>query len=233
MISVPSPSFAAQIEMLHDLSFLGQQLSVYVLSTGGWGWAFGVAIVKCTPWTREAAQELERVAGVKALAARIVVTDWATAVQQLQNQASVISGHLAWDHLEPGTMTEEQEALTGLVKGQQHVWLFTAPRYGLSERFLKANLERSGELQHRSLGGFTRARIAASWCGPKGAVGGIQPGRQRNPLRPLGKFLEPSVRLTRWTTKESVTTFGEVPGTERAFDAVAKSRHRGRLLATR
>jgi hypothetical protein len=190
MISVPSPSFAAQIEMLHDLSFLGQQLSVYVISTGGWGWALawaqlGVAVIQCIPWNREAAQELERVAGVKALAARIVVTNWATAVQRLQNQASVISGHLAWDHLEPGTLMEEQEALTGLAEEQQHVWLFTAPRYSLGESFLKANLERSGELRHRSLGGLTRARIAASWYGPKGAVGGIQPGRQRNPLRPL------------------------------------------------
>jgi hypothetical protein len=65
----------------------------------------------------------------------------------------------------------------------------------------RAQLEHSlvwQEMRHRQLGGITSARILFGWDSPDRPSKGLAPSARRNPVRPLGRFLEPSVPLTRW-----------------------------------
>jgi hypothetical protein len=193
-----------QIELLRDLKFLGQQLSVYVLSTGGWSWVLawaqlGVATIFCLPRNEGASRELARLRTVEALDACIVELSWADGIRALQSQPAVVTGHLCWMNLEQSAAHEVQRNIAELVALRRHVWLLTTMSRGAGAVFLKKELGmRTAELRHRQLGGLTSARVMAGWTGPKSNAAEIQPGRQRNPTRPLGTFLEPSVRLLQW-----------------------------------
>jgi hypothetical protein len=67
---------------------------------------------------------------------------------------------------------------------------------------------RWNEIRHSSLGGLTNAKIRVGWKGPRPLPKAMEPGRRRLPIRPLARFLEPSVRLGAWrragTNKASV-----------------------------
>jgi hypothetical protein len=194
---VEPPDQTVQIELLRDLKFLGQELSVYVLSTGGWSWVLawaqlGVASIFCLPQNDGACSELARLHSVAALDTCIVELDWADGIIALQSRPAVVLGHLCWTNA-------EQSPIAELVALRRHVWLLTTASRGAGATFMKKELGmRTAELRHRQLGGLTSARVMAGWTGPKAKAAEIQPGQQRNPTRPLGTFLEPSVRLLQW-----------------------------------
>jgi hypothetical protein len=198
------PSYEAQIELLQDLSFLGRQLAVYVVSSGGWSWALawaqlGVAVIYCLPRNSGAAKELARVRSVKALDGRLEELELGTSLLPLLEKGAVVSGHLAWEHLAEGESLREQDVWAAILEQRKHVVLLTAPTWSLGAEFLKSKLAPCVVgLRHDNLGGLTKARITVGWAGPVGMTVPLYPGRQRNPKRPLGKFLEPSVRLLRW-----------------------------------
>jgi hypothetical protein len=158
-----------------------------------------VATIHCLPRNREASAELVRLRRVKALDTRIVEVALEVGMDRFLSRGAVISVHLVWEHLAPETAKREQGELEEAIAKGRHVWLLTAPRLSLGAAFIKANTgPHVADLRHHNLGGLTKARVLAGWIGPEIVVGEIHPGRQRNPRRPLDKFLEPSVRLMHW-----------------------------------
>jgi hypothetical protein len=190
--------------LLQDLSFLGRQLSVYVVSTGGWSWLLawaqlGVETIHCIAWNAAAATELGPLCEVGDLCPKIVETSWTEAQQHLSKGAAVFSGHLAWANLDEGTCESVRQALTKVVSQRRCVWLLTAPRSSPGASFIKDGaVMRTAKLRHCALGGLTQARVLVGWDGTADCAGEIHPGRQKNPVQPLGTFLEPSVRLLQW-----------------------------------
>jgi hypothetical protein len=60
------------------------------------------------------------------------------------------------------------------------------------------------EMRHRNLGGLTTARILLGWRGPRPPATAPKPSDRRNPLRPLGSFLEPSTKLSKWRREGTI-----------------------------
>jgi hypothetical protein len=53
------------------------------------------------------------------------------------------------------------------------------------------------EMRHRTLGGLSNARVRVGWSGPGRPTHGMC--LPKHPIRPLDRFLEPSVKLDRWS----------------------------------
>jgi hypothetical protein len=190
--------------LLQDLKFLGRQLSVYVVSTGGWSWALawaqlGVAVIYCLPRNDVASKELALLRRVEALDARLVEVRLGASLNPELDQGAVVRGHLVWERLEKRALDREQVLWAAIMAQRRHVWLLTAPTKSLGAGFIHHHCTPYVvDLRHGKLGGLTQARITVGWAGPKGVVGSLYPSLQKNPKRPLDKFLEPSVRLLRW-----------------------------------
>jgi hypothetical protein len=192
------------MSLLQDYHFLAHRLTVYVFSLDGWSWAIawaqlGVGCINCVPLTDTAALQLDELIAEPAMAARLrrtplpesnelgVGTVFSLHVTASQAAASAPE----WGSLQR-TLTETQGAVVQLVT------------VGSSKAFQEKTWRDLGrsmiwqEMRHRTLGGLTSARVLLGWRGPHSESAKPEPGKRRNPMRPLGRFLEPSVKLNQW-----------------------------------
>lgn len=177
--------------MLHELN-------IVVISDDGWNWVIawaqlGVRSVKCLPLTTGSREALSLV--IQVLKGTVDVSVLS------HDDASGLRGKndVVWcTHVGDGDRTELLCELARRVNsGRFLVTSHESCCSALRDRLPSGTQSQS--IRHRRLGGLTAARVTTYWGGTGcGAATDVKPGQRRNPLRPLDRFLEPSVKLTEW-----------------------------------
>ena len=173
-------------------SYAIQSVKPIVVSCDGWSWALawaqlGVARILCYPLTSLAKRQLSPLI---ALLKDTVAIEMHTQLQFEKSPIEVVSFHAGTDtHLDAILRyleTAPTETLC-LLSGTESTF------YHLQRHV--PNTFKTATMRHRRLGGLTTARIQVGWS-LRGSE--IYPGKRTYPLRPVGAFLEPSVRLREW-----------------------------------
>ena len=177
--------------LLHGLHIFSE-LKVFVLSNDGWSWVLawaqlGVLCIRCIPLSEKSLIQLDAVKAV------------------LGGTVEVICSNIDDINVEPSPVVSfHQQGLVGmdrlgsiLIAKHSLITLLCSfdSEAGAELREIIDFRICSTELRHRRLGGLTTARLHVGWHPETGV---IQPGKRRNPTRPLGAFLEPSVKLKEW-----------------------------------
>lgn len=169
-----------------------------MVSDDGWSWVLawaqlGVKEVECIALTDRSREQLDQVASVVAETLRVTRREVAGAPTSIPGRKSLLCAHIG------------EGVCFGVLD-----WM---AQYGAARRFLLSSSAKATkrvlailpadtcceEVRHRRLGGLTMARTSIYWRGD-GCVDprAVRPGGRRNPIRPLGHFLEPSIKLFRW-----------------------------------
>jgi hypothetical protein len=192
----------ARVALLRNVLFISTVLQVYVLSTGGWSWVvawgqIGVSSVSCVAATEEAARELKELQTHPVLGKAITVEQLEKVRECLEaTPHAILCCHLGdstalsdWFRPQLASMTNSYFTLITTPAGRVY------PR--LHDPYLGPHF-RWNEIRHRAMGGLTSAKLRIGWKGPRELPQDMEPGRKRLPIRPLDRFLEPSVRLGAW-----------------------------------
>jgi hypothetical protein len=191
-----------RVALLNNIHFISNELRVYVLSAGGWGWAIawaqiGVAAIHCVAITDVAVAELARLAAHPALGSLITQTT----VNEARNELAASSNAVLCCHLPETTVLEKWFEPLAASSDSPYCILLTAQTGRASQQLHDSYLGphfRWNEIRHRHLGGLTSAKVSVGWKGPRPLPKAMEPRRRRLPVRPLERFLEPSVRLGAW-----------------------------------
>lgn len=183
--------FLSALSMLHDLN-------IVVISDDGWNWVIawaqlGVRSLRCLPLTTRSREALKVVMQVLEGTVKVMVLT-CDDLSSLQGGTDVV-----WcAHVGEGNPTGVLDMLDKTVNsGRFLVTAHDSCRSALHVCLPLGMQTRS--IRHRRLGGLTTARVTTYWGGAGfGEVVDVKPGRRCNPLRPLDRFLEPSVKLTEW-----------------------------------
>jgi hypothetical protein len=190
------------VALLNNIHFISNKLRVYVLSAGGWSWVIawaqiGVAAIHCIATTDEAVAELGKLAAHPVLGSLITQTMANEARSELATAADVV----LCCHLPETTALEEWFGPQAALLDSPYCILLSAPMGRPSQQLHDSYLGphfRWNEIRHRHLGGLTSAKVRVGWKGPRPLPKALEPRRRRLPVRPLARFLEPSVRLGAW-----------------------------------
>jgi hypothetical protein len=201
-----------KVGLLEDYSFLASKLSVYVLSLDGWSWAvawaqLGVRSVKCVALSAPAAVQLDELVGVPSMGARLVKSSVPVFGSSKQGVAMCVhaTGQQVkawpreWDALRK-LLDVWREASVQLVtmSGAKDFQADTRKWFGARRAWQK--------MRHRHLGGLTTAYVFLGWREPGLETELTEPGKRRNPIRPLDRFLEPSTKLSKWKRATAVAS---------------------------
>jgi hypothetical protein len=193
-----------KVGLLEDYSFLASKLSVYVLSLDGWSWAvawaqLGIRCVRCIPLSPSASAQLDELAAVPCMNARLVKS--AVPVVDGSINAVTLCAHVT--AAQAKAWPREWDALREIMD----VWRKTSVQivtmgggrdFQVETRKWFGALRAWQQMKHCQLGGLTAAIIFLGWREPKLGTSPAEPGKRRNPVRPLDRFLEPSTKLGEW-----------------------------------
>jgi hypothetical protein len=192
------------VALLNNIHFISNELRVYVLSAGGWSWAIawaqiGVPAIHCVATTDAAVAELARLAAHPVLGSLIT----RTTVNEARDELVTSSNAIMRCHLPETTALEKWFEPQAASPDSPYCILLSA-QIGRASQQLHDSYRgphfRWNEIRHRHLGGLTSAKVRVGWKGPRPLPKEMEPRRRRLPVRPLARFLEPSVRLGAWRT---------------------------------
>jgi hypothetical protein len=188
--------------LLQDVQFIKNELNVYVISSGDWSWALawvqlGVEEVSCVALNQAARSGLDILSNHPTVGRFCKAASLPSRALLCQDSPPLLCGHL-------DDQAAVAEALRSTLFDAGAPWAYGIVTHCLgraSRRRQEALLGKRfdwNEVRHRRLGGLTSARLHVGWLGPRSDKPTAVPGQRRAPLRPLGLFLEPSVRLGMW-----------------------------------
>jgi hypothetical protein len=167
-------------------------LKVFILSNDGWSWALawaqlGVTNVCCIPLSNKSLVQLDEIKA--ALGDSVDFTCGKVDDINVDDLPIVLfhqQGEKGLDRL--AQILDSEVALITLLCS------FDSGSAAALQEVIGFRIHVT-ELHHWRLGGLTTARIHVGWY-PKNGV--VQPGKWRNPTRPLGAFLKPLIKLKEW-----------------------------------
>lgn len=188
------------ISFEENLFIVDKQLTVYVMSNGDWGWALtwyqmGVTVIRCMALTEEAKIELDKLRSYPR---------WTMHLQPWEDLGDLPRGpKVVSCHLVKGEGKSKLETLRRCreLASTPDTVTFASICFGKSwAKTVKETLGKQWHWQtvrHQTIGGLTSAArdlgVATYWATRSEARIGLE----NYPKRPMGRFLEASVKLTK------------------------------------